>query len=84
MAENYLISKQFGNLFSFRPGYIYPVEKRREPNFSYKAMRKLYPIMKLLAPSAVITSEELANAMFKVGINGAPKTLLENKDIKLL
>lgn len=84
MAENYLINKKFGQLYSFRPGYIYPVEKRAEPNFSYRAMRRLYPVLKTIFPNGVITSEELGQAMFKTGIHGAPQTIIENKEIKLL
>lgn len=82
MAENYLMSKRFKQFYTFRPSYIYPVEKRVEPNFSYRLMRRLYPLMKAIAPSAVITSEQLGTAMFRAGINGAPKTILENEDIK--
>jgi uncharacterized protein YbjT (DUF2867 family) len=46
MAENYLIAKQFTGLYIFRPGYIYPVTPRVEPNFSYRLSRKLYPFFK--------------------------------------
>ncbi len=84
MAENYLASLKFGQLYSFRPGYIYPVEKRAEPNFSYRAMRKLYPLMKTLFPASVVTSEEVGQGMFKAGINGAPKTILANNDMRAL
>ena len=31
IAENYLLNLNFKNLFIFRPGYIYPVKKRKEP-----------------------------------------------------
>lgn len=84
MAENYLVSKQFPQLYSFRPGYIYPVEKRTEPNFSYRAMRSLYPLFKTLFPASVITSEEVGQGMFRAGIHGAPKTILGSSDIKAL
>ena len=84
MAENYLIAKNFEGLYIFRPGYIYPVEKRKEPNFSYRLFRKLYPLMKSIFPKAVITSEQLATAMFKAGLKGTDKMILENEDIKLV
>ena len=82
MAENYLIQKDFGNLYIFRPAYIYPVEQREEPNLMYRVSRKLYPLLKNIFPSSVITSEQLGKAIFKAGVQGAEKTVLENQDIK--
>ena len=84
MAENYLIRKAFPALYIFRPAYIYPVEKRREPNFTYRLTRRLYPLLKTIYPQGVITSEELGQAMFNTGIYGAEKTVLENQDIKAI
>jgi uncharacterized protein YbjT (DUF2867 family) len=80
-AENFLISQQFGALYIFRPGYIYPVTPRIEPNFSYRLSRKLYPVLKALMPKNVITSKHLAHAIFKTGLSGNNKTILENKNI---
>ena len=82
MAENYLIEKEFGGTHIFRPGYIYPVEKRKEPNLSYRIFRSLYPILKTIFPKAAITSERLAKAMFHAGLHGTEKMILENEDIK--
>ena len=82
MAENYLMKKGFQALYIFRPAYIYPVNPRKEPNFSYRMMRALYPLMKKLAPSTAITSETLGKAMFNAGLHGAEKMTLENQDIK--
>jgi len=84
MAENYLILTQFKHWFIFRPAYIYPVEKRLEPNITYRIMRVLYPIIKYVYPQGVITSEVLADAMFKAGISGSSQIILENQDIKSL
>lgn len=82
MAENYLISKKFEQLYLFRPAYIYPVEKREEPNLMYRISRRLYPLLKAVYPSSAITSERLGKAMFKAGMSGASKMILENQDIK--
>ncbi|MDW7693982.1 NAD(P)H-binding protein [Flammeovirgaceae bacterium SG7u.111] len=82
MAENYLLKLGFEHVFIFRPGYIYPVEKRKEPNVSYRIFRSLYPMLKGLMANSSITSEELGKAMFQAGLSGAGKTILENKDIK--
>ena len=80
MAENQ-IAKLNIKLYSFRPGYIYPVEKRKEPNVGYKIMKALYPIVKLLGDKYSVKYTELASAIFNVGLNGAEKQILENEDI---
>lgn len=81
IAENYLLKSGFTHLFIFRPAYIYPVTPRVEPNLTYKITRFIYPLLKLLAPKSVVTSEHLAHAMFKVGLDGFSKDTLENGDI---
>ncbi len=84
MAENHIISKKFNALNIFRPGYIYPVEKRVEPNLSYRLFRFMYPVVNFLMPSSSVTSEELASAMFKAGMEKMNHGILENNDIKRL
>ena len=81
MAENYLISKNFPEVYFFRPGYIFPVEKRKEPNLMYSVSRALYPIIKVFGKNASIKSTELARGFFEAGIRKAPKREMENKDI---
>ena len=69
------------NVYTFRPAYIYPVKKRNEPNLMYRIFRRLYPLIKLLGNGSSIKSTELGEAMFKVGLHGANKEILENNDI---
>lgn len=80
MAENQ-ISKLGLEFYTFRPGYIYPVEPRKEPNLMYKITRLLYPLIRLMGSNASIKSTELAEAMYEVGLNGSGSEILENKDI---
>lgn len=80
MTENKIAQMNL-NFHSFRPGYIYPVEERQEPNLGYKIMRMLYPLVKPLVKNYSITSIELANAIFKVAMEGSSLQILENKDI---
>jgi hypothetical protein len=47
----------------------------------YRIFKFLYPILKIFGDNFSITSSDLAKAMFTVGINGAEKEILENKDI---
>lgn len=82
MAENYLLQLDFEAVYFFRPAYIYPVEKRNEPNFSYTIARWLYPLMNAIYPKGAIRSDVLAKAIFKSGITGAFQATLENEDIK--
>lgn len=80
MAENQ-ISALGLKFYSFRPGYIYPVKPRKEPNFMYRISRTFYPLIKLMGSNSSITSTELAKAMFYIGLKGAKREILENKDI---
>ena len=80
MAENILMSL-FDKLYIFRPGYIYPVTPRKEPNLMYSVSRWLYPVIRLFGEKASIKSTELAYAMYLSGIKASSKTVLENIDI---
>ncbi|MEO0405579.1 MAG: NAD(P)H-binding protein [Bacteroidota bacterium] len=80
MAEN-AISAMDMNFHAFRPAYIYPVEKRKEPNAMYSITRALYPLIKLFGKNSSIKSTELGQAMFKAGIEGASEEVMENKEI---
>lgn len=84
IAENKLLKLSFYRTYIFRPGYIYPIVKRIEPNFNYKIFRIGYKyIMKFIYPNIGVTSEKLADVMLDVGLNLGNKTIYENKDIRL-
>ena len=83
-AENYLFDLGLGEVYTFRPAYIYPVEPREEPNLMYRISRSIYPLLSKLTPKSAITSERLGKAMFKAGLEGAHKNVLENEDIKAI
>lgn len=81
-VENLLEKLDLGEFYTFRPSYIYPVEKRPEPNFTYKLSRVLYkPLISKLGKNMSIPSTVLAEGMLKVGLKGASKNILENRDI---
>ncbi len=80
-AENQLSAIGFKSFHAFRPGYIYPVEPRKEPNLMYTISRWLYPLIRLFGKNASIKSTELAQAMFNVGMKGYEREILENRDI---
>ena len=81
IIENRLSNMGLKTFHAFRPGYIYPVKPRKEPNFSYRLFRWLYPVLKLFGKNASIQSTELAQAMFNVGLIGCDLEILENRDI---
>ncbi|MGD1892239.1 MAG: NAD-dependent epimerase/dehydratase family protein [Cyclobacteriaceae bacterium] len=80
IAENG-ISRLGLQFYAFRPGYIYPVTPRKEPSIMYRLLRWFYPILKRLSPDSSITSEQLAQAMFNIGLHGANEEILENSAI---
>src|SRR6202162_2488996 len=67
-AENALLAAGFPYVYLFRPAYIYPVEPRKEPTFSYRLLRALYPAFRILFPNLVIRSDDLARAMVDVSV----------------
>ena len=83
-AENALLAAGFPRLYIFRPAYIYPVEPRKEPNFSYRLLRAIYPAFRLLFPNQVIRADDLARAMVNIAVQETPKRetrVFENRDI---
>jgi uncharacterized protein YbjT (DUF2867 family) len=85
-AEKALLVAGFPRVFLFRPSYIYPVQPRKEPNFSYRLIRAVYPLFRLLFPNQVIRADDLAWAMVNVvGERQEPQGLVfENRDIRAL
>ena len=84
-AENTLLAAGFPHVYLFRPAYIYPVEPRKEPNFSYRLMRALYPVFRVLFPNQVIRADDLAGAMVDVVLRQTQErqaVVLENRDIR--
>ena len=82
IAENKLFEIYGNHFHSARPAYIYPVIKRKEPNFSYAFFRLMYPIIILLGKKISITSLELAKAMFAIGMNNQEQTEFENDELR--
>ena len=83
-AENSLLAAGFPSVYIFRPAYIYPVEPRKEPNFSYRLMRTLYPAFRVMLPNQVIRADDLAGAMVDVAVSGARGQVFENRDIRTM
>jgi uncharacterized protein YbjT (DUF2867 family) len=86
-AEKALLAAGFPRVCIFRPAYIYPVEPRKEPNFSYRLLRGVYPVFRLLFPNLVIRGDDLARAMVDAAVRGREERgdlVLENRDIRAM
>ena len=86
-AEKALAAAGFPRLYNFRPAYIYPVQPRREPNVSYRLLRAIYPVFRVLFPNQVIPVDDLARTMVDVAVRGTGEgrtLVLENRDIRRL
>jgi len=84
-AERALLQIAFPRVHLFRPGYIYPVTPRKEPNLMYTIFRFLYPVLRRIYPNIGISSEDLAAAMVHAGLYGTGENknpVLENRDIR--
>ncbi|MGH7583176.1 MAG: hypothetical protein ACREL5_08135, partial [Gemmatimonadales bacterium] len=71
-----------------RPAYIYPDVPRKEPDFSYRLLRAVYPAFRLVFPNVVIPATGLARAMVDASVDGISGrdgyVVLENRDIRAL
>ncbi len=86
-AENALLAAGFPRVYIFRPAYIYPVEPRNEPNFSYRLLRAVYPIFRVLFPNQVIRADDLGRVMVDVAVQGrgeGSSVVFENRDIRAM
>ena len=86
-AENAVLAAGFPHVYLFRPAYIYPVEPRNEPNFSYRLLRAVYPVFRVLFPNQVIRADDLARAMVDLVLRQTQERqglILENRDIRAM
>lgn len=82
-AENALL-RLFKRACMFRPGFMKPTAGQRNVNPYYKYVGWLYPISRALFPGGVCTIREVGRAMVNAASKGAPKHILEIKDIVAL
>ena len=86
-VEKALLAAGFPRVYLFRPAYIYPVQPREEPNFSYRLIRAVYPVFRLIFPDQVIRADDLAMTMVNIVLRGAQERqalVLENRDIRAM
>jgi uncharacterized protein YbjT (DUF2867 family) len=78
----------FPSAYMFRLGALRAmhgeVSKTRWTRIAYAVFRPLLPLLWAIAPGTVINTEELGRAMIRVARQGAPKRVLENRDLRAL
>jgi uncharacterized protein YbjT (DUF2867 family) len=86
-TENALLDL-FPSAYMFRLGALRAmhgeVSKTRWTRIAYTGFRPLMPLLWAISPGAVISTEELGRAMIRVARQGAPKRVLENRDLRAL
>lgn len=86
-AENIILRLPFQG-YVFRPGVIQPLHGIRSRTAAYRigyiALAPLIPLLRKLFPGQILTTEQIGRAMLKVARQGAPKRILESRDISML
>ena len=86
-TENDLLKLPF-RAYMFRPAFIQAMHGVRSKTRLYRVLyaitSPIYPILKRLVPGIATSSEQLGRAMIKVANAGAPKRVLETRDINAL
>lgn len=87
-TENALLRLPFKAVYLFRPGAIQPLHgitsSTRLYRILYRVLGPFFPILKALFPDSLTTTEQLGRAMLHAGLEGAPKAVLETRDINRL
>jgi uncharacterized protein YbjT (DUF2867 family) len=83
-TENALLRLPFKG-YMFRPGFIQPMHgassKTRLYSWLYRLSGPIFPMLRLLAPRSVTTTETVGRAMIRVARSGWPSRVLETRDI---
>ncbi len=84
-TENALLRLPFNAVYIFRPSGIQPLHgiQSRTPSYrvGYALAKPIFPLLKLLFPNYISTTEHLGRAMLRVTQNGLAKRVLEARDI---
>lgn len=87
-TENAILALPFKAAYMFRPGYIQPMKGVKSKTgwyqFMYNVFGFLYPLLKILFPNFVTSSDRLGMAMINVTLKGSNIKHFENKNINQL
>lgn len=84
-TENALRRLPFRQVYLLRPGFIQPLHGIQSCTGWYRVLyalfRPLAPLVRRLFPAATLTTESLGRAMLVAAGQGAPKQVLETRDL---
>ncbi len=87
-AEHELLALPFARVHAVRPAAIQPLHGIRSRTGWIRAatvlMKPFFPLVRLLAPGSLVTTEELGRAMLRLAREGHPKGILESRDLRQL
>lgn len=86
-TENDLMKLPFKQVYNFRLGGIepfLPLKPSQTYYKTYKYLKWIFSIMKVISPKYIITLKDLAAAMINASLIGYSKNILEMKDMKIL
>jgi uncharacterized protein YbjT (DUF2867 family) len=85
-TENALLGLPFKAAYMFRPAFIQPLHGVRSKTALYSVFyaitKPLIPLLRFALPNFILTTEEMGRAMLVVAKHGAPKHILESRDIR--
>lgn len=86
-TEGALLRLPFKAAYMFRPGAIQPLHGIRSRTAVYRVvytlMMPLLPVLRWALPNSILSTEQICRAMLEVARSGAPKQILESRDIRL-
>ena len=86
--ENALLRLPFKTVCNLRPGVIEPRFGARSRTGWYRALyvitTPLLPLLRRTLPNHILATDEIGRAMLIVARDGAPKPILESRDIRAL
>jgi len=87
-TENALLCLPFKAAYMFRPGAIQPRHGVRSKTAAYRVLYSLtaplLPLLRRLSPGLILTTDQIGRAVLVVARKGAPKKVLESRDISAL
>ena len=79
--------QNLGEMLAETPTPVTLNEPRKEPNFSYRLLRAIYPAFRMLFPNQVIRADDLARAMVDLAVRRTSERgglVFENRDIRAM
>jgi uncharacterized protein YbjT (DUF2867 family) len=85
-TENALLGLPFKGVYVVRPAFIQPMHGIQSRTKLYRVLygliRPLFPLVRVIAPGSVTTTEELAQVMIRIAKRGASKKVLESANFR--